>query len=54
MLFLEFWKRLNNELAYRGETEALYREARYWYDYRVVKYIDTRLINHVVNARKPL
>lgn len=54
MTFLAFWRRLNFMLDYRGEPEALHDEARYWYDWRPVKHVDERLVNRVINARKPL
>lgn len=54
MTFLDWWKALNAELAARNEPEALHGEARDWFAWRYVKFIDERLVNRVINARKPL
>lgn len=54
MTFLEWWNALNIALAARGEPEALWQEAHAWWEWRPVKFIDERLINRVINDRKPL
>jgi hypothetical protein len=54
MQFLTFWEKLNVALAIRGEPEALYGEARAWYRERVVPAVDDRMVNQVINHRKPL
>ena len=54
MTFLDFWRALNVALAVRGEPEALWQEARSWWEWRPVKAVDERLINRVLNQRKPL
>jgi hypothetical protein len=54
MTFMEFWRALNLALTARGEPEALWSEAREWYAWRPVKLVDTRLVNRVINARRPL
>jgi hypothetical protein len=54
MTFLTFWKALNAALAVRDEPEALHAEARRWYDWRPVKNIDERIVNRIVNERRPL
>jgi hypothetical protein len=52
MMLLDFWKKLNAALAVRGEPDALYGEARAWFESRAVSAVDERLVNQVVNARK--
>lgn len=52
--FIDWWNALNIALAARGEPEALWQEARAWWEWRPVKFIDERLINRVINDRKPL
>jgi hypothetical protein len=53
-MFLEFWRALNVALAIRGEPDALHGEARRWYDRRAVKTVDERLVNRVINERRPI
>jgi hypothetical protein len=52
MMFHEFWLALNAALTVRGEREALFKEAHFWFNWRPVKALDERLINRVVNGRK--
>lgn len=54
MTFIAFWAALNAALATRGEPEALYGEARAWYRERVVPAVDARMLNQVINARRPI
>lgn len=54
MSFLPWWKVFNAALAERGETPALWEEARGWWEWRAIKKVDERLINRVINARKPI
>jgi hypothetical protein len=53
MTFLQFWGALNVALAVRDEPEALFAEARAWFGWRPVVAVDARLINHVINDRRP-
>ena len=53
-MFLGFWRALNAALVVRGEPEALHGEARRWWDWRPVKFVDDRLVNRVVNERRPI
>jgi hypothetical protein len=53
MTFLAFWNKLNVRLAILGEPEALHAEARQWYDWRGIKRVEDRLLNRLLNARKP-
>ena len=52
--FLAFWGAVNVALACRGEVEMLHGEARQWWEWRPVKRVDDRLINRIINSRKPL
>lgn len=53
LTFLDWWKALNIALQARGEPEMPWDEAYDWW-WRPVKMIDERLINRVINSRKPL
>jgi hypothetical protein len=54
MTFLQFWAALNAALAARGEPEALHSEAHDWYGSRPVVGVDERMVNRVINDRKPI
>jgi hypothetical protein len=54
LTYIDWWRDLNAALAVRGEPEALHGEARAWWEWRPVKFIDDRLINRVINDRKPI
>ena len=58
MIFLEWWKRLNVALTIRGEPEALYGEAKDWYDFRPgwqhQEPSNPEILNRIINQRKPL
>ena len=57
MIFLDWWQKLNAALVARSEPEALYGEARDWFEYRPNWHNldpgEPRIINRIVNARKP-
>ncbi len=55
--FIAWWRQLNAALECRGEPEALYGEARdafALYPSRTVSPWEPRVLNRIVNARKPL
>lgn len=58
--FHTFWRKLNIAFTVRSEPEALYGEARDWYDWTRanrparVGEVDESLVNRAINARKPL
>lgn len=52
-MFIDYWRQLNNQLAYRGEPEALHGEAWFWYNRFPVKLLDERRMNQIINERKP-
>jgi hypothetical protein len=59
MIFFVWWEKLNNALTYRGEPEALYGEAKDWYNFRpnwknLDPTTEERIVNGVINARRPL
>ena len=49
--FVDFWRKLNAALTVRDQPEALFGEARQWYDWRPVKRVDDRLVNQLLHAR---
>ncbi len=57
-MFMFWWERLNAALAEHKEPEALYGEAKRWYEYRPnwqnLDPREPRIINQIINARKPL
>jgi hypothetical protein len=58
MIFLEWWEKLNAALAVRSQPEALYGEAKAWFSYKPnwqnLEPSEDRIVNQVINARKPL
>jgi hypothetical protein len=52
--FMEWWKLLNVALAIRDEPDSLYGEALLWFAPLPVKRLDDRLVNQIINSRKPL
>lgn len=58
MIFLDWWLKLNVALATHNQPEALYGEAKTWFSYRPnwrnLEPNEDRIINQVINARKPL
>lgn len=58
--FYTFWVNLNVALKARGEPETLYGEAAEWFNWTRrerparVGHVDERLVNRVINARRPL
>jgi hypothetical protein len=57
--FINWWRDLNVALVIRGEPEALYGEALQWARWTetnrpAMTAVDERLVNRVINERKPL
>jgi len=53
--FLIFWRKLNTAVTTRGEPQVLHGEAREWYGRAdASKTVDDRLVNRLLNQRKPI
>lgn len=56
--FITWWRKLNVALACHGQPEALFGEAHNWFGYRPnwrnLEPSEPRIINQIINARKPV
>lgn len=51
--FATFWDALNMALVAAGQRRAAFSEARAWYEQRPIKFVDQRLVNRIVDDRRP-